>query len=290
MGGRIEYKEGEKIGRCWFVVDVITSKPIRRAVFKCECGKEFEADISQVKRQATQSCGCWGEKTRIEIGRRNKTHGQSMEGSPLYGEYCVWSAIYQRCTNPNARSYPRYGGRGINMSHRWANSFEAFMKDMGPRPSILHSIDRKDNDKGYYKSNCYWATDEEQANNKRNNVRLECNGLTMTLAQWAKKTGLDEGCISRRIFARGWSVDRALNTPTKNRLFVPQIYFALIFNGTKKTFDEWAKITKIPSRLIKKRLTRGWDVRSALSTPVQRKGQTKNASTTGINYSFGFIN
>jgi len=72
-----------------------------------------------------------------------------------------------RCENPACAAYARYGGRGITVCARWRDSFEAFLADVGPRPSPRHSIDRKDNDKGYEPGNCRWATPSEQNANQR---------------------------------------------------------------------------------------------------------------------------
>lgn len=72
-----------------------------------------------------------------------------------------------RCLNPNASSYPNYGGRGITVCDRWRDSFEAFFADMGPRPSPEHSIERLDVNGGYNKQNCVWGTRLQQGNNRR---------------------------------------------------------------------------------------------------------------------------
>lgn len=84
--------------------------------------------------------------------------------------YQIWKGIKQRCNNPKNSAYKNYGGRGIKLCERW-NLFTLFVEDMGMRPDKKSSIDRIDNNKGYYKENCKWSTRSDQNRNKRNQRR-----------------------------------------------------------------------------------------------------------------------
>ncbi len=116
-----------------------------------------------------------------------------------------------RCHYPGDVSFKNYGARGVNVCERWMNSFENFYADMGERPGGT-SLERLDNDADYAPENCRWATREEQGANQRTNRLIEYNGETLSLSQWARRTGLSKHTISARI-KRGWPVDKALATP-----------------------------------------------------------------------------
>ena len=98
-----------------------------------------------------------------KTGQLVTTHGHSKRRSP---EYNAWSNMRQRCNNPQATGYSDYGGRGITVCSRW-DSFEAFLEDMGNKPSPKHSLDRINNAGEYGPGNCRWATRLEQNRNTR---------------------------------------------------------------------------------------------------------------------------
>lgn len=121
---------------------------------RCDCGNNKTVKGIYLTDGATKSCGC----NRFAGHRR--THGKSHTRA-----FNIWLGMKQRCENPKNPAYRLYGGRGIAICARW-QKFENFFADMGPAPNGL-SIDRKDNDKGYDRSNCRWATPLQQSRNRR---------------------------------------------------------------------------------------------------------------------------
>lgn len=129
----------------------------------CDCGEDVVSRGSTLRNGTTNSCGC----LRSERARRGATrHGHAAPGRET-AEYKARDSAVQRCTNPKSKSWPSYGGKGISVCERWRNSFEAFLQDMGPRPSPQHSLDRFPDRKGNYEpSNCRWATHAQQSANR----------------------------------------------------------------------------------------------------------------------------
>ena len=88
------------------------------------------------------------------------------------------------------------------------------MRDMGPRPSPDHEIERSDNERGYCKDNCCWATRKQQMRNTRRTHWLSHDGTTLCLEDWAKRVGLNRNTLVKRLRS-GWSVARAIEPPVK---------------------------------------------------------------------------
>jgi len=124
---------------------------------QCDCGQQKVIIYSALVKGNSKSCGC----LRKDAPNAHRTHG--MGNTNLYHQ---WANMIQRCTNENHRDYHKYGGRGITVCDQWLNSFESFYADMGDKPPYL-SLDRINNDEGYYKENCRWATRQEQQLNRR---------------------------------------------------------------------------------------------------------------------------
>jgi len=110
--------------------------------------------------------------------------------------YSVWQGMRRRCDNPNHKAFPDYGGRGISVCSEW-DDFHVFLRDMGPRPNG-HSIDRRDNDRGYSPDNCRWATRKEQQRNQRRAVYVTIEGTEHRAIDLADMTGMKTDTIVAR--------------------------------------------------------------------------------------------
>lgn len=142
----------------------------------------------------------------------NRKHGEKGNNGAT-PEYRSWSAMRARCSNPKLKEYPRYGGRGITVCERW-QSYENFLADMGRRPSLQHTIDRIDVNQGYFKENCKWSTNVEQANNRTKHTYLEVDGVVKTQAQWLRQFNVKKPTFKTRL-RNGWDVKKALTYPVR---------------------------------------------------------------------------
>lgn len=199
-------KKLDLVGRVFNRLTVLEEAPTRlqKSYWHCQCvcGNKLDVIGSALTTGGTQSCGCL---QRERTGNSQRTHGRTK--TP---EYYAWVNIRTRCYNKNNINYKDWGGRGIRVCDRWLESFENFYADMGKRPSAKHSIDRYPNNDGDYEpSNCRWATDFQQANNKRNIVLYESHGLKMNLQGWANYFGVHQANLMNTLKTKG--IEKAYN-------------------------------------------------------------------------------
>lgn len=179
---------GKRFGRLEVLkFDHMDSYGCQYWICKCDCG-----NISCVSRNAllthrTESCGCLTLK-------KNTKHG--MSNDPLYS---IWHSMISRCENPNNHKYYRYGERGITVCKEWHDPriFKEWALDNGYSEKL--TIDRIDNDKGYYPKNCRWVSLQVQANNKSTNHLVTYNRETHTVSEWSKILNIKYATLLNRI-------------------------------------------------------------------------------------------
>lgn len=174
---------------------------------RCDCGRESSPRAGSLKNGNTTSCGC----AKTDSSRARRTHGGAV-GGRLTPEYTAWRSMLARCHRPTNCAWANYGGRGITVCPKWRASYAAFLADMGPRPSPIHSLDRIDNDGNYEPGNCRWATNGEQSRNTRNVVVLEYGGERLCITDWAIRAGMQTNTLRTRLRS-GWPLALALTAP-----------------------------------------------------------------------------
>lgn len=195
---KIEFKDHPLIGRVFGRLTVVgiqgrNKSGVALALCSCTCGSSKVILASSLYGKATESCGCIRKEQLVE---RLRKHGLSKTA-----EYKIWIGIKKRCFNEKCKSFARYGGRGITVCADWMN-FETFLRDMGPRPSPSHSVDRYPDQNGAYeRTNCRWATPIEQGNNMSNNVLVEYDGETMSVAVLARRINKSPNTLYGRVSA-----------------------------------------------------------------------------------------
>ena len=172
----------------------------------CDCGKKCIVASTNLKSKRLESCGCLNKES---VSIRKTKHKKS--NTKLYK---IWHNMKLRCYNVKNLNYKNYGGRNITICNEW-QKFENFYNwsiTNGYNDNL--SIDRINVNGNYEPNNCRWITIKEQQNNRRNNHLLTFNGKTQTVAQWSKELNISN---LRMRLKRGWSIERALTTPTRGK-------------------------------------------------------------------------
>lgn len=197
---------GDRFGRLMVVSRADNKGRATMWLCRCDCGVDAVVSASHLRSGHSQSCGCL---VREKIGAVRRTHGESKSL-----EFSSWMNMRRRCLNETDPAYVWYGARGIGICTAWDN-FSEFLKDMGPKPSPRHSIERLDVNGHYAPGNCVWATAVQQGRNQRRTK------LTLEKAEEIRR--LAESGVSRRALRERFGVCKATVSHIINgHLWVPE--------------------------------------------------------------------
>ena len=160
----------------------------------CECGSVTLVSTGDLRSGNTKSCGC-GQKSAL-IARVEQRKAEAV-GSLHPRAQSAWRHMLERCEKPDSDDYQWYGARGISVCERW-HDLRAFIDDMGDPPPGM-TLDRIDVDGNYEPGNCRWATYKQQARNRRNNVRVQHGGVSVTIAELSEASGVPASTIYSRV-------------------------------------------------------------------------------------------
>lgn len=174
---------------------------------RCDCGNIISVSTNSLKNGNSKSCGCYKLESFTKI-----TTKHHLSNTRIYN---IWKDMRKRCNNPNSSNYKNYGGRGITICDEWQNNFMSFYTwSMNNGYSDNLSIDRINVSGNYEPSNCRWVDRKTQNSNTRQNHFITYNGKTLTITQWGKEYNIDPHLLRYRL-KKGWSIEKALTTPTR---------------------------------------------------------------------------
>lgn len=223
--GRAKDIRGKRYGH-WTVLERAENNAngTPRWLCKCDCGTIREVDAGHLKNGKSTNCGCVARQNTRE---RNLLRDYRQEEKPTRPDNELWKSftgMHRKCEKEYARHYEIFGGRCISVCAEWSGekgyeNFKEWSESNGYNADLPKgecTLSRHDIDGDFNPDNCYWATRNERANNRRNSRKITLNDETHTLTEWSKIKGISDVTIRKRL-REGWSVEKALNEPVNSK-------------------------------------------------------------------------
>lgn len=194
-----------------------------------------------------------------------------------FREYRAWLEMRRRCSDTEHPGAESYVGRGITVCDEWRDDFPRFLADVGSHPGPGYSLDRLNNDLGYFPGNVAYRTQREQMRNTRRNRLMTLHGETRLLCEWCEIIGIAAGLVTARL-RRGWAVERALTQPVDRMRPAPGRPARITLNGETRSAAEWAALAGTTKNAIEWRMRNGWPLELALVTPTRARRRKRRAA------------
>lgn len=170
----------------------------------------------------------------------------------------IWHSMKNRCYDTTHPYYKYYGEKGITICSEWLldfSNFKQWAESNGYADNL--TIDRIDNSKGYFPSNCRWATMKEQQNNRTSNHLITYKGETKTMKQWAESLGIPYRTVKNRIVNCGYSAEKAFSIESYKNIR------QVTLNNKTQSIRAWCKELGLNYNTVLWRLHKGWPVDKA---------------------------
>ncbi len=201
-------REKERQGRLAIVGEAgVNAEGMRLVRVRCDCGTRKVLTYRNYHNNHVQSCGCLRkERQKAAV----TTHGHQVGGEST-PEYDAWQSMMDRCYREQTGSYPYYGGKGIGVCKEWRESFEAFLGDVGDKPSAGHVLCLLDKAKDFGPGNVAWLTVHDAGRKRRDNTFYTVNGVTRCLVDWAAEYKIPKNTLHYRVVTKGMNMRDALD-------------------------------------------------------------------------------
>jgi hypothetical protein len=208
MPAKLHVPTGQRFGRLEVIREADRHGGRRHFLCRCDCGTEVVVSLSNLRTGNSTSCGCLFREERERSNQERAAAGYKHH--PLRS---IHNGIVRRCLDPDNKDYPRYGGAGVQLYEPWRNRgrfIEDVLREIGPRPSLRHSVDRIDPRGHYEPGNIRWATPLDQKANQRQRCRILSDAEVRAIRARYAQGGITQQAVAEAFGVRQSDVSRVI--------------------------------------------------------------------------------